>query len=158
MYTVNTTKHVLAIFAEFNLVLNMNHFSLPKQINEFFSLLHGAITFMAPVCIKKTKKLQLWALLSSAPVTSAQGDMPAHKSTFISPFLCVCFFFLVVERATSSQRTALEGQVRLDRRLFMCSADAVCSLILTSSGVGQQMERQLTYGTKSLSSWSEQES
>lgn len=42
----------------------------------------------------------------------------------------------------------------------MCSADAARSLLLTSPGVGQQMEhleRQLTYGTKSLSSWSEQE-
>lgn len=57
--------------------------------------------------------MQLWALLLSAPGTSAQGDMLAHKYTFISPFLCVCFFFLVVQWATSSQRTTFEGQVRL---------------------------------------------
>lgn len=44
MYTVNTTyvvntTNVVAIFAELNLVLNINHFSIPKLINSLFPLL-----------------------------------------------------------------------------------------------------------------------
>ncbi len=153
MYTVNTTKHVVAIFSEFNLVLNINHFSIPKQINEFFPLLHSAITFRAPVCIKKKN--------SNCELCFHQHRSHLHRETCLhtNPHLSVLFFVCASFSWWFNEQLPPKGR-NLHRQPFMCSADAVCFLPLTSLGVGQQMEhleRQLTYGTKSLSSWSEQE-
>ncbi len=92
MYTVNTTKHVVAIFSEFNLVLNINHFSIPKQINEFFPLLHSAITFRAPVCIKEKKT----ATVSFAFISTGHICTGRHACTQIHIYqsfsLCVLLF------------------------------------------------------------------
>lgn len=143
----------------------MNQFSIP---NPTFPLLQNAVTFRAPVCMYANKYIHKYIHINCACELRFHQHRPhlhsetcLHTDTHLSALFFVCAsFFVAVERATSSQRTTGEGQVRLAAPAAQTALYVQCrcsaSLRLTSPGVGQQMahlERELTYGSQ-LSSWS----
>lgn len=159
----NRIKHMVAIFVK-NLIWVWIWTSLQFPTQHSLCCRLQLYSGLQYVCMQINTYINTYILTASVSFaficTGHICTATAHRYTFISPFLCVCFFFVVVERATSSQRTTAEGQVRLAAPAAQTALYVQCrcsaSLLLTSPGVGQQMEhleRELTYGSQ-LSSWS----